>query len=214
MLPAVPTPGEKKALFFLSLVAALGAGVRLVGANAVQAPEASDSAALEGQIRAVDSVRRAQSGNARGSAVGRRGLGRRTRGRDRAKRSGDSSTAVEAPGSPLNPPTPPAAEPRAPVPRAPPALVDLDRASVSQLDSLAGIGPALAARIVAARDSSGPFGSLEELQSRVRGVGPAVAKRLAPNVTFSGPQRPSSAERTQPFGNGGTPARAKRRQGH
>jgi competence protein ComEA len=52
------------------------------------------------------------------------------------------------------------------------------------------IGPALAKRIIADRDSLGPFGSLEGFQ-RVKGVGPAMARTLAPYVTFSGTPRPS-----------------------
>ncbi|MEJ7813022.1 MAG: helix-hairpin-helix domain-containing protein, partial [Gemmatimonadaceae bacterium] len=51
------------------------------------------------------------------------------------------------------------------------------------------VGPVLAARIVADRDSLGPFGSLEGLE-RVRGVGPSLARKLAPHVTFSLTPRP------------------------
>jgi len=75
------------------------------------------------------------------------------------------------------------AEPPAPVP--PSGPVDVDTASESELDRLPGIGPALAARIVADRKNAGPFGSVEALQ-RVKGIGPALAARLAPHVTFSG----------------------------
>lgn len=72
----------------------------------------------------------------------------------------------------------------------PPRALDLDRAPADSLERLPRIGPALAARIVADRDSNGPFGSLDELQ-RVKGIGPAMAKELAPYVTFSGTPRPS-----------------------
>lgn len=67
--------------------------------------------------------------------------------------------------------------------------MDLDYAGAEELDRLPGIGPSLAARIVADRDSAGPFGSLEGLQ-RVRGIGPALAAKLAPLVTFSGRSPP------------------------
>ncbi len=50
-------------------------------------------------------------------------------------------------------------------------LVDVNRASVDELASLPGIGPALANRIIAGR----PFRSVDELD-RVRGIGP---RRLA-----------------------------------
>jgi competence protein ComEA len=63
--------------------------------------------------------------------------------------------------------------------------VDLDRATEREIDVLPWIGPALARRIVASRDSFGPFGSLEAL-GRVKGMGAATRKRLAALVTFSG----------------------------
>lgn len=69
------------------------------------------------------------------------------------------------------------------------ATVDLDRASASEMTGLPRIGAATAARIVANRDSLGPFGSLDALR-RVRGMGPATLRQLAPRVTFSG--RPAS----------------------
>lgn len=82
-------------------------------------------------------------------------------------------------------------------PKTPPAPqawpVDVDRATVAQLDDLPGIGPVLAARIVAHRDSAGGFGSIEAL-CEVRGIGPKTAARLRPLVTFTGPQRPVSAK--------------------
>ncbi len=62
--------------------------------------------------------------------------------------------------------------------------VDLDTAGEAALQRLPGIGPALAARIVADRRSRGPFGSLDGLQ-RVKGIGPSLAERLRPSVTFS-----------------------------
>ena len=81
-----------------------------------------------------------------------------------------------------------------PAATAAPVPVDMDRAAVEELQSLPGIGPALAARIVANRDSAGDFGSLERLQD-VRGIGPALAARLAPLVTFSGMPRPAPPQR-------------------
>lgn len=194
IIPAVATSGEKKALLFLSLVAVLGAGARLVSANQVPVPSAAERHALDAQMRVVDSVRRGGRGR-----VGGRRKGRRLQAQGRP----DTASSATSPATPsfshLTPPTSP---------------LDVNAASVAQLESLPGIGPALARRIAASRDSSGPFGSLVELQSRVRGAGPALAKRLAPAVTFSGSRSPPSAERTEPFGNGGTPAPAKRRRGH
>ena len=71
-----------------------------------------------------------------------------------------------------------------------PRTVDVDIADAAALDRLPGIGPALAARIVADRDALGPFGSLPALE-RVKGIGPALAARLGPHVTFSLSPRPS-----------------------
>lgn len=89
--------------------------------------------------------------------------------------------------------------------------LDLDLATAVQLESLPGIGPALAARIVADRNAAGPFGSMQEFQ-RVPGVGPALARRLAGAVTFSQTPRPASVAGQGPSMKGGKPrARAARR---
>ena len=77
-----------------------------------------------------------------------------------------------------------------------PAIVDLDIATADQIETLRGIGPSLAKRIVADRDSLGPFGSLAELQ-RVKGVGPKLAARIDSSVTFSLLPRPSTTESTR-----------------
>ena len=66
--------------------------------------------------------------------------------------------------------------------------LDLDVASAEEIERLPGIGPILARRIVASRDSLGPFGALPGL-GRVKGVGPAMLLRLARLVTFSGQAR-------------------------
>jgi DNA uptake protein ComE-like DNA-binding protein len=89
---------------------------------------------------------------------------------------------------------------------APTGPVDLDRATAAEIEALPGIGPALAARIVAHRDSAGAFGSMDALCD-VRGVGPALAKRLSPLVTFSGGPRPLSATCDE----GSKPSRKSRR---
>ncbi|ADV66424.1 ComEA family DNA-binding protein [Deinococcus maricopensis] len=57
--------------------------------------------------------------------------------------------------------------------------VNLNSASLEQLEALPGVGPAMAARLVAGR----PYRSLADLDA-VRGVGEATLARLSPLVSF------------------------------
>jgi hypothetical protein len=67
--------------------------------------------------------------------------------------------------------------------------IDLDTASPDAIETLPRVGPALAKRIVANRDSLGPFRSLDGLR-RVKGIGPATVALIGPLVTFSRQTRP------------------------
>lgn len=60
--------------------------------------------------------------------------------------------------------------------------VNLDTATAAELDALPGIGPVLAARIVAHRTRHGPFRSADELLA-VPGIGPRLLERLRPLLT-------------------------------
>lgn len=82
----------------------------------------------------------------------------------------------------------------------PPRPMDLDIARAGEIERLPRIGRSLAERIVADRDSFGPFGSLEEF-IRVKGVGPAMAKTVAPHVTFSLQPRPQREDDRGPRAN-------------
>ncbi|MEO8815518.1 MAG: ComEA family DNA-binding protein [Mycobacterium sp.] len=84
------------------------------------------------------------------------------------------STGPAGPPSPVAPRT--SSAPPAPVP-APAGPVNLNTATVEQLDALPGVGPVTAAAIVAWRDKHGKFGSVDQL-GEVDGIGPARLEKL------------------------------------
>lgn len=88
-----------------------------------------------------------------------------------------------APAPPAPPPAA-ASEVTAPATLAPGAapILDLNTATEADLDRLPGIGPVLAARIVAHRTAHGPFRTAEDLLA-VPGIGPKLFERLGPRVT-------------------------------
>lgn len=170
-------PSEHKALIFIGAVAVLGAAVRVTRA-AVGGDGESSQPALQHQIQASDSSARA--GRAR------------TRGRSASSKSADKRPAG------------PAAAPRDARPRPSPLLdrpgyvgsrLDLDVATAAQIDSLPGVTPLMARRIVAERMAHGPFLTLDGLR-RVVGAGPRFVQRLDPLVTFSGIFRPATPSDT------------------
>lgn len=167
------TASERKALLFLAALLALGTATRMVTSRrADRPPTAAERAALGAQIAVVESAR------SHGAGGGRAG----SRARRRAARS---PAAPQARGT--------AKFPGGGVPAS--ALpVDLDLATAADIEALPGIGPVLARRIVADRDSLGPFGSIEGF-TRVKGVGPALARRVESRVTFTRAPRPPNARR-------------------
>ena len=58
--------------------------------------------------------------------------------------------------------------------------IDLNTATTSELQSISGVGPVLAAKIIAGR----PFKKVEDLQ-RVSGVGPKLYEKIKPYVTVA-----------------------------
>jgi competence ComEA-like helix-hairpin-helix protein len=172
----MPTAAERNALYFLAAVALVGGGaravgsarfIRSVGANErLVAPDTGRYAAraLTAQIAAVDSARAERQNRpvrvatARGSRPARKRL--------------DSSSGGREPTIPERI-----------VPPRPSLSVDVNRATLAELERLPRVGPALARRIIAWREQHGPFRSTEDLR-HVRGIGPATAALLAPVVTF------------------------------
>lgn len=91
--------------------------------------------------------------------------------------------AVATTGGPPAPTTAPAATTGMPASGAAMAYpLNLNTASVADLDSLPRIGPATAAAIVQWRDANGGFNAVEDLL-KVRGIGTATLEALRPYVT-------------------------------
>ena len=194
------TPAEQKALAFVALVILLGGTFRVVrgGVLAPPAPSFAEQQALAGQSEAA-SRSAAADRQRRGS---RSGAASRSGGRRRVRAGFDSTgvLSIDAPVRDASGFPPPGHRidigvPGAPPPGGPPAvpgrrpvLIDLDVADATTIEHLPRVGPTLAKRIVASRDSLGPFGGLSGLR-RVRGMGPVMLERLAPFVTFSAQAR-------------------------
>ncbi|MFL5761417.1 MAG: ComEA family DNA-binding protein [Thermomicrobiales bacterium] len=74
----------------------------------------------------------------------------------------------------------------APIDQARPSAVagpiNINTATAAELDTLPGIGPAIAARIVAYRDSHGAFASVDELAD-VSGISARMVDNLRPLIT-------------------------------
>jgi len=62
-------------------------------------------------------------------------------------------------------------------------VININRATKSEFDSLVGIGPVIAARIVSYRNQNGPFMALEDL-IKVPGVGPKTLEKMRPRLTL------------------------------
>ena len=183
----MPTPAEKRALVFLSAVLSLGAGVRATKALSAEPPPPSAAARadLHRQIVAVDSadsVERVTGGKKHRSKRPVR-VGISTSDGSDASVRPDSATSGKRRKKGPKILGDPASQPRD-MGVSPGGPVDIDRAQEWEILSLPKIGPALAHRILANRDSLGPFGSLDELR-RVKGVGEAVVDAITPYVTFS-----------------------------
>ena len=136
------------------------------------------------EVRFADLVRELETGEARQS------------GNTRAPETGSAiRTSLEVPaggsGSAATGDASSAHRSRArPAPALRPGAIDVDRASGAELERLPGIGPALAARIVAERTRNGPFRGADQLL-RVPGIGPRTLERIRPYL--SGPPAPADS---------------------
>jgi competence protein ComEA len=72
--------------------------------------------------------------------------------------------------------------------------VNINTATVAELERLPGVGPALSARIVEHRDKNGAFKQAEDLML-VKGIGEKSFERLKPYVSTSGATTLSEAVR-------------------
>ena len=76
------------------------------------------------------------------------------------------------------PPTPRASAPEGAIS----TKININTASMSDLDTLSGVGPSTAKAIIDYRTKNGPFGSVEDLLN-VRGIGPAKLDAMREQVT-------------------------------
>jgi competence protein ComEA len=110
-------------------------------------------------------------------------------GLNMARRVGDGEQIVVGLSSPAGAPpamgssvtSPPDAVPGAPASgekaSAPDGLVNLNTATLEQLDTLPGVGPVTAAAIIAWREANGAFAGVDQL-GEVDGIGPARLEKL------------------------------------
>ncbi len=83
-----------------------------------------------------------------------------------------SSKDEEAPAKPNSPPEDHPAS----------ALINLNTAMQIELETLSGIGPATALKIIAFQEENGPFTSIEEIQ-KVSGIGPVPFENIKDFIT-------------------------------
>ena len=61
-------------------------------------------------------------------------------------------------------------------------LININSADQSELETLSGIGPVIASRIITYRDQNGPFSDIVDIQ-KVSGIGPATFDKIKDYIT-------------------------------
>lgn len=158
------TPAERKALLFFAVVATLGASVRLWRAHHPHPTRQSAAASPDADHRtATDRPRTARSTARKRTRTTYKGTRGSRTSRSRIGHIDRDSTSI----------------------------IDLDRATVAEIDALGILPPGTGRLIVEDRDTFGPFGSIDELR-RVPFLSSAIIRKLAPRVTFSLLPRPKN----------------------
>lgn len=66
----------------------------------------------------------------------------------------------------------------------PGVIININTATLADLDTLPGIGPAIAQRIIDYREANGPFTSIEGIMD-VSGIGPATFEKIKDRITVN-----------------------------
>jgi competence protein ComEA len=151
--------------------------LQLPGVGESLARRIEDSREQYGDFRTVDDLRRV-------SGIGPATLERLrpfvyVQPADESDEDGPRQPAMRPPAAP--PQTKPPSRPIGKKTETLAEKVDVNKATAEELQHLPGVGAAMSARIIAARDEK-PFASVDDLR-RVRGIGAKTLERLRPFVT-------------------------------